>query len=113
MRRADYGLITWIDERVGELLQALEDLGLRENTAILFLSDHGDMLGERRMIQKRSFYEYSSRIPWIMSYPGMEERGTVVQEPVSIVDVMPTILDLGGVRGDEILPIDGRSVIPG
>jgi len=112
MRRAYYGLITFIDRKVGELLQALEDYGLKEDTLVVFLSDHGDMLGERRMIQKRSFYEYSARIPWIMSYPPLWKGGITVKEPVSIVDVMPTILEFAGVEKEKVLPIDGKSVIP-
>ena len=51
MHRAYYGLVTYVDRKVGELLQALDDYGLRENTLVIFLSDHGDMLGERRMVQ--------------------------------------------------------------
>jgi choline-sulfatase len=112
MRRAYYGLITLVDRKVGELLQALEDLGLKENTVVIFMSDHGDMLGERRMIQKRSFYEYSARIPWIMSFPPRWQGGFSVSEPVSIVDLMPTVLECAGVNRETVLPIDGRSVIP-
>ena len=78
MRRAYYGLVTYIDRKVGELLQALEDLGLIDNTLILFLSDHGDMLGERRMVQKRSFYEYSAQIPFLMWYPQRWKGGVTV-----------------------------------
>jgi choline-sulfatase len=112
MRRAYYGLVTYVDRKVGELLQALEDFGLKDNTLVLFLSDHGDMLGERRMIQKRVFYENAARIPWILSCPPRWEGGIVVPEPVSIVDVMPTILDFAGVKQERIVPVDGRSVIP-
>ena len=112
LRRAYLGLVTYVDRKVGELLRALGDLGLAENTLLMFLSDHGDMLGERRMVQKRSFYEYSAQIPWIVWYPGVLPGGVTVPEPVSIVDVMPTILDLVGVPDDAVLPIDGRSVVP-
>jgi choline-sulfatase len=97
---------------VGELLQALDDYGLRENTLVIFLSDHGDMLGERRMVQKRTFYEYSSRVPWIMAHPQLEAVGVSVAEPVSIVDVMPTILDFLGTDAEKMVPIDGSSVLP-
>jgi choline-sulfatase len=104
--------VTYVDRKVGELLQALDDYGLRENTLVIFLSDHGDMLGERRMVQKRTFYEYSSRVPWIMSHPQLGASGVTVEEPVSIVDVMPTILDFPGVSEQEPLPADGQSVLP-
>jgi choline-sulfatase len=112
MRRAYYGLVTYIDRKVGELLQALGDYGLRDNTLVMFLSDHGDMLGERRMVQKRAFYEYSARIPWLISYPSRWAGGVIVPEPVSVVDILPTILDFVGVDEDSVLPLDGHSVIP-
>ena len=112
MRRAYYGLVTYVDRKVGELLQTLEDMGLRENTLILFVSDHGDMLGERRMIQKRVFYEFAARVPWIISYPQRWEGGTIVKEPVSLVDVMPTLLDFAGVKQHKVVPVDGKSVLP-
>jgi choline-sulfatase len=70
------------------------------------------MLGERRMVQKRTFYEYSSRIPWIMAHPQLGAGGVTVQEPVSIVDVKPTVLDFIGTNQENILPIDGQSVLP-
>jgi choline-sulfatase len=111
MYRAYYGLVTYVDRKVGELLQALEDYGLKENTLIIFLSDHGDMLGERRMVQKRTFYEYSARVPWIMWHPPSMPGGLTIQEPVSIVDVMPTVLDYLGADGESV-PIDGTSVLP-
>lgn len=111
MRRAYYGLITYVDRKVGQLLDALETYGLRDDTVVIFMSDHGDMLGERRMVQKRTFYEYSSRIPWIISHPSSLPNGITVDAPVSIVDVMPTILDIA--HADEgMLPIDGASVLP-
>ena len=112
MRRAYYSLVTYVDRKVGELLQALDNYGLRENTLVIFLSDHGDMLGERRMVQKRTFYEYSSQIPWIMAHPQLETKGVTVVEPVSIVDVMPTILDFVGTGDERLLPIDGKTVLP-
>jgi len=52
------------------LLQTLEESNLDEDTFVLFLSDHGDMLGEKGMVQKRNFYEWSSRIPFIIRFPG-------------------------------------------
>lgn len=112
MHRAYYGLITYVDRKVGELLEALENYGLIDNTIIMFISDHGDMLGERRMVQKRTFYEYSAQVPWIISYPSRWKDGFTVKEPVSLVDVMPTILDIAGIEKEKILPIDGNSVVP-
>jgi choline-sulfatase len=112
MRRAYYGLVTYVDRKVGELLQALEDYGLHDNTIVMFLSDHGDMLGERRMVQKRVFYDYSARIPWLIYHPRRWQEGVKVKEAVSIVDIMPTVLDLLGVNQQEVVPVDGQSVLP-
>ena len=112
MRRAYYGLVTYVDRKVGELIKALEDFGLMEQTAIVFTSDHGDMLGERRMVQKRCFYEYSAQIPLIIHYPKNWPAATTIPEAVSTVDIMPTILDMVGVPEKNIVPIDGKSLIP-
>ncbi len=112
MRRAYFAMVTYIDRKVGELLSALDEYGLREDTVVIFLSDHGDMLGERRMVQKRTFYDYSSKVPWIMSYPKQWSGETKVAEAVSIVDLLPTLLDVAGVDDDKMLPVDGKSVLP-
>jgi len=112
MRRAYFALVTLVDRKVGELMQAIDNFGLSDNTIVLFISDHGDMLGERQMVQKRTFYEYSTHVPWLLSLPTRWRGGIVVDEPVSLVDVMPTILDCAGIAAESILPIDGRSVIP-
>ena len=110
LRRAYYGLVTWIDRKVGELLKSLEDTGLNENTVVLFTSDHGDMLAEKNMVQKRSFYDFSSRVPMIVRFPDGSHAGTRCPQPVSLIDLAPTILEVAGVH--EWLPMDGRSLLP-
>ena len=110
LRRAYYALVSYVDHKVGELLQTLEESGLDDNTFILFCSDHGDMLGEKGMVQKRNFYEWSSRIPFILRLPDRHHAGTVVEQPTSLVDVLPTILEIANVQKD--LPADGHSVMP-
>ncbi len=112
MRRAYYALITYVDRKVGELLRALEDYGLDENTLVIFISDHGDMLGERRMVQKRTFYEYSSQVPWIMAHSSLGVEGASVRTPVSLVDLMPTLLEFVDFPAGNVAPIDGHSVLP-
>jgi choline-sulfatase len=109
LRRAYYGLISYVDQKVGELVKALEDTGLRNNTIIVFTSDHGDMLGERGMVQKRHFYEWSTRVPLIITFPDRWKEGTVITQPVSLVDLAAAILDMGGV--EDRLPMDGKSLI--
>ena len=107
LRRAYYALVTYVDRKVGELLDVVPP-----NTAVLFTSDHGDMLGERRMVQKRCFYEWSVRVPLVVGLPGGVGAGTTVAEPVSLLDVLPTLLDLAGLPADERLPLDGASLAP-
>lgn len=104
LRRAYYALVTYVDRKVGELLDAVP-----EDTVVLFTSDHGDMLGERGMVQKRCFYEWSVRVPLLLRLPGGRGAGERVPHPVSLLDVVPTLLDLAGV--DERLPLHGRSLL--
>ena len=111
VRRAYYALVTYVDRRVGELLDSLEENGFRENTVVIFTSDHGDMLLERGMVQKRTFYEWSTRVPLIFRFPDGRWGGMVRPEPVSLIDLFPTFLDLAGVAEAERLPVDGRSLM--
>ncbi|HIC88875.1 MAG TPA: choline-sulfatase [Anaerolineae bacterium] len=112
VRRAYYALVTYIDIKVGELLASLEENGFRENTIVVFCSDHGDMLCEKGMVQKRAFYEWSSRVPLIMRFPDGWQQGTVRSEPVNLIDLAPTFLDMVGVGEEERLPMDGKSLMP-
>ncbi len=93
-----YGMTAWVDDTVGQLLESLEKRGLRENTIIVFLSDHGDILGSHHLFNKGQLFEESIRIPMIFSGPGIP-HGTVNSTQVAqIVDIMPTLLDLCGVE---------------
>jgi choline-sulfatase len=109
VRRAYYALVTYVDDKVGELMASLEENGFADDTVILFCSDHGDMLCEKGMVQKRSFYEWSARIPLIMHFPRNEYAGIKVDAPVSLIDVMPTLLDIAGVEDRQ--PYDGQSLM--
>jgi choline-sulfatase len=111
LRRAYYGLVSYVDRKVGELLKALEDCGLRENTVVVFCSDHGDMLCEKGMIQKRSFYEWSSRVPLVVRFPDGCYGGKRVTHHVSLIDIAPTLLDIAGIAPAERLPCDGTSLM--
>jgi len=110
LRRSYYGLVSYIDGKVGELVEVLERTGLRDKTIIAFTSDHGDMLAEKNMVQKRSFYEWSSRVPLILGFPGGWKKGTACRQPGSLMDLAPTLLDIAGVR--DPLPMDARSLLP-
>ncbi len=106
MRRGFCALSHYVDDKLGELLAVLEDTGQRDNTVIIFTADHGEMLGEKGLIQKRSLYEWSTRIPMIIDYPGAGSR--IVETPVSLIDITATLLDIAGAQ--PVTPLDGRSL---
>jgi choline-sulfatase len=112
VRRAYYALVSYIDHKVGELLDSIDANGLAENTIVIFTSDHGDMLLERGMVQKRTFYEMSSRVPLIISHPKLNSVKAVNNKPVNLIDIVPTLLDFAGVDPEERLPMDGQSLLP-
>jgi choline-sulfatase len=97
-RRAYYGNITYVDEWTGRLLDTLETLGLAGDTVVALLADHGDLLGERGLWYKMSFFEGSTRVPLVIHAPGRLAPRRVAQ-PVSLVDVLPTLTDLAGLAG--------------
>ncbi|MCC7352851.1 MAG: sulfatase-like hydrolase/transferase [Anaerolineae bacterium] len=93
-----YGLVTNIDANVGRVLDTLDRLGLRENTVVVYLADHGDLMGDHWLQQKGPFH-FSGllQIPFIWSWPGRIVPGMVNSGIVSLLDFAPTILDLCGV----------------
>nr|MBX2856550.1 choline-sulfatase [Paracoccaceae bacterium] len=108
-RQAYFANISYLDDKIGEILAALE--ATRQEAAILFVSDHGDMLGERGLWFKMSFYEGSARVPLMVSAPGMAPG--LVKDPVSTMDVTPTLCDLAGVDLSEIAPwTEGETLKP-
>jgi choline-sulfatase len=112
-RRAYYGSISDIDNKVAGLLQTLKESGYEDNTIVIFTSDHGDMLGERGMWFKMSFLEHSARVPLIVHAPS-RFASCRVGAAVSLVDIMPTLVDLAtdGTGVDYVTPIEGRSLAP-
>lgn len=114
-----YGMIAFIDEQVGRLLDTLERLVLRDDTIVVFTSDHGDFMGEHHLLIKcNAFYDCLTRVPLILSYPRQLAGGTRRPEPVSLVDVMPTILSLVGlptppqVQGQMLPGVFGAPYLP-
>lgn len=112
-RHAYYGMISYIDDKVGQLLQVLESTGLRDNTLIVFISDHGEMLGERGLWYKMSFFEWSARVPLVFHAPGRFSPRRVNQ-PVSLVDLLPTLtgIALNGKLPTSVDTLDGHSLLP-
>jgi len=99
-RRAYLGEVSYIDAKVGELIAELKRLDIDGEMIVLFTSDHGDMQGEHGMWFKRTFYEWSMRVPLIFWRPGEFASGRRRAAPVSLVDLFPTLTDLGGVPAE-------------
>jgi choline-sulfatase len=109
-RHGYYAAISYLDERVGEVLAALRDSGLEQRTTVLFCADHGEMLGERGLWYKMSFLEQSAHVPLLIRRPGPPSPRRV-RRPVSLVDVAPTVLELAGLGSDAIAGVgDGVSL---
>jgi arylsulfatase A-like enzyme len=93
-----YALVSHIDDQVGRIIDTVEELGLRENTLIVFTADHGENLGDHGLIAKGQAYDSSSRVPLVFSMPGTIEQERVVDDIVEAVDIVPTFLDLATVQ---------------
>lgn len=109
-RRAYFGSISFLDELIGRILKTLCDNCLEEKTAIIFTSDHGDMLGERGLWFKKHFFESSLRVPLFMTIPGQPSKR--IAAPVSLIDLLPTLMGLavGSGWSSEIEPLDGTDL---
>ncbi len=111
-RQGYYGSVRFIDEQIGRILEALDRRGWYDETLIVFVSDHGDMLGDHHMWRKCYAYEPSARIPMILRWPsGLAdaERGRVFEQPTELRDLLPTFLDAAGAEPPNEL--DGRSLL--
>jgi choline-sulfatase len=109
-RHGYFAAISYLDERVGDVLGALRDAGLADDAIVLFTADHGEMLGERGLWYKMAFFEDSARVPLIVHAPGRLAPRRVA-EPVSLLDVAPTLLELTG-QPDAGAGMDGASLVP-
>jgi choline-sulfatase len=111
-RRAYYGEVSHFDHSVGRLMKALADCGLRDKTIVILVSDHGDMLGERGLWYKMSFFEAASRVPLIVSAPKFFAPGRV-SASVSLLDMAPTLVDLASGDSQAVREhFDGHSLVP-
>ncbi|MCR9126717.1 MAG: choline-sulfatase [Rhodobacteraceae bacterium] len=108
-RRAYFANISYLDEKIGQILQVLDDTG--QQAIVVFLSDHGDMLGERGLWFKMSFYEGSARVPMMIAAPDLPAGR--IDTPVSTIDLLPTLAGLAGVPLDAVMPwTDGTDIAP-
>jgi choline-sulfatase len=109
-RRGYYGSVSFVDEQIGRILETLDRQGVLKRTLIVYLSDHGDMLGDQYLWRKSYAYQGSARIPMIAHWPeGLTPR--VTENPVEIRDVLPTFLDAAGVPVPK--SVDGVSLLKG
>ena len=112
-RHAYYGMCSYLDDKVGRIMEALAQTDLEQSTVVVFTSDHGEMLGERGMWFKQSFYEWSVTVPLIVKIPGKQQRSRV-SELVSLVDLLPTLADVADSDNalQPVSPLDGNSLLP-
>jgi arylsulfatase A-like enzyme len=110
LRAQYFANITLVDEMVGTILDALERNGVADNTVVVFTSEHGEMAGDHGMLEKRSMYEESARVPLIMHVPGISNSHQMLEGAVGHVDLVPTILDLMGTSLPDHL--QGKSLTP-
>lgn len=112
-RQAYYGSVSFVDEQIGRVLEALERRGMMDNTLIVFIADHGDMLGDNNLWRKTYAYQPSARIPMLIRWPSgllSAQKGQVRSEPVELRDILPTLLDVCGATPNR--EMDGRSLLP-
>lgn len=109
-RRAYYGMVSYVDDKIGEWMKELDRLGLKDDTLVLFTSDHGEMLGEHGMWFKRTFFDAAAKVPLMAAGPGVK-AGQRIGETVSLVDLFPTLLEFAGVSSSAG-ELDGRSLAP-
>lgn len=109
-RAAYFGLCEYFDRKAGEVLSALDAAGLRENTLVIYCSDHGEMAGEHGCWWKSNYYEGSVGVPFIASLPGTLPEGERSGHISNLMDVGPTLLDFVG--SDPMPAVEGRSILP-
>ena len=98
---AYYGAVSYLDCQIGRVLEVLRELGLAENTLVIYTSDHGESMGARGMFGKFTMYEESAAVPLIIAGPGVRGGGAC-DALASLVDIYPTVLDAAGLPGDRV-----------
>ena len=114
-RHAYYAMISYLDEKLGQMLDQLDETGLRDDTIVIFTSDHGEMMGERGMWFKQCFWEWSARVPLVIS-DGRAAKNIRIDANSSLVDLLPTLIDFGGqdtaLLRPAIAELAGHSLMP-
>ncbi|MCY3779716.1 MAG: sulfatase-like hydrolase/transferase [Chloroflexi bacterium] len=110
LHAAYYGICTFLDDQIGQVLAALDSLSLGDKTRVIYTSDHGEHLGARGIFGKFTMYEEASAIPFVLSGPDVP-AGVVLDTPISLVDCYPTVLDAVGCRAaDDVEELPGESI---
>jgi iduronate 2-sulfatase len=110
LRHGYYAAITYMDRQIGKVLTTLNELGLRENTIVVFWSDHGFHLGEHSLWCKTSNFELDARVPLIIAPPGYEHAGSSTDSLTELLDLYPTLVDLCGLP--QVEGLEGVSLRP-
>ncbi|VGO11762.1 Choline-sulfatase [Pontiella desulfatans] len=107
--RAYLACTTFVDDQIGRVLDALDESKYADHTIVVLWSDHGQHLGEKRHWRKQALWEESTRVPLFFSVPGMPSNGELRNQPVSLLDIFPTLSELCGLPGQDL---DGVSLVP-
>jgi len=110
-RREYFAAITYLDQHIARIIDALERTGKADNTIIVFTSDHGLACGQHGLLGKQNMYEHSLRVPFLISGPGIP-GGQRRQQLIYLQDAMPTTLQLAGAGDEQLAGIDFTSILP-
>lgn len=115
--RAYLACVAAVDECIGQVVEAVDNSPLKDNTIIVVVSDHGWQMGQKDYLFKNSPWEQGCRIPFIIRAPGVAQAGGIAEHPVSLIDLYPTLVDLCGLstetrKNKNGAPLDGYSVRP-
>ena len=117
-----YAQTTFLDDQFQRLLDTVNEMGIANDTIVVFSSDHGDMHGSHGLYKKQWPWNEAIKIPFVVRYPGRVPAGREIEAPISVIDVMPTLLGLAGlavpdaVEGVEapvVSAVDGSSTLSG
>ncbi len=115
--RAYLASVAAVDANVGKVIDTLDNTHLKDNTIVVFTSDHGWNMGQKEHLFKGAPWEESCRVPFVVRAPGVTKQGGIAEHPISLIDLYPTLTDLCGISGDtrkneKGIQIDGTSVRP-
>ena len=110
IKEAYYATTSFVDAQVGRVLDKLKETGLDKNTLVVFTSDHGYHLGEHGHWQKRTLFDNATRVPLIVAGPGVNKNQKIMDAPVELVDIYPTLMELVGMETPAF--VSGKSFVP-